>query len=173
MNVFTPESEHRRVRHFGRKIRHASPYLWFTAAQPAFEPDQCCPSQNSLFHFGWRPLMASCSSPNDFKGRCRSGLFSYAASVMGGNKRLKLLAAFLVIISITIEATSAELTPGQASADWMQGYGDRNKDCMEWTDTCVNCVRDQSSENFSCSNIGIACQPNEVTCVRRADEKAK
>jgi|SRR6516162_1097821 len=87
--------------------------------------------------------------------------------------RLKLLAAFLVIISITIEATSAELTPGQASADWMQGYGGRNKDCMEWTDTCVNCVRDQSSENFSCSNIGIACQPKEVTCVRRADEKAK
>ena len=93
---------------------------------------------------------------------------------MGGTKRFKLLAAFLVIISITIEATSAELTPGQASADWMQGYGDRNKDCMEWTDTCVNCVRDQSSENFSsCSNIGIACQPKEVTCVRRADEKAK
>ncbi len=117
--------------------------------------------------------MASCSSPNDLKAAAGAAFFSYAASVMGGNKRLKLQAAFLVIISITIEATSTELTPGQASADWMQRYGDRNKDCMEWTDTCVNCVRDQSSENFSCSNIGIACQPKEVTCVRRADEKAK
>ena len=161
MNVFTPESEHRRVRHFGRKIRHASPYLWFTAAQPAFEPDQCCPSQNSLFHFGWRPLMASCSSPNDFKGRCRSGLFSYAASVMGGNKRFKLLAAFLVIISITIEATSAELTPGQASADWMQRYGDRNKDCMEWTDTCVNVCAINQARTLAARILGSPASPKK------------
>src|SRR6516164_562086 len=38
---------------------------------------------------------------------------------------------------------------------------------------CVNCVRAQSGENFSCSNIVIACQPKEVTSVRRADEKAR
>ena len=55
----------------------------------------------------------------------------------------------------------------------MQEYGSRNKDCLEWTDTCVNCVRAQSGENFSCSNIGIACQPKDVKCVRRADEKTK
>jgi hypothetical protein len=86
---------------------------------------------------------------------------------------LKFLGASVAIILMTREATPAELTPGQASADWTQSYGERNKDCLEWTDTCVNCVRAQSGENFSCSNIGIACQPKEVTCVRRADEKAK
>jgi hypothetical protein len=63
-----------------------------------------------------------------------------------------------------LEAASAELTPGQAAPDWIQQYGSRNKDCLEWSDTCVNCVRAQSGENFSCSNIGIACQPKEVRC---------
>ena len=87
--------------------------------------------------------------------------------------RLKLVGAFLAIILMTLEAIPSDLTPGQTSADWVQGYGERNKDCLEWTDTCVNCVRVKSGENSSCSNIGIACQPKEVTCVRRADEKAK
>ena len=85
----------------------------------------------------------------------------------------KLLGASIAIILMAREAAPAELTPGQASADWTQSYGEHNKDCLEWTDSCVNCVRAQSGENFSCSNIGIACQPKEVTCVRRADEKAK
>jgi hypothetical protein len=85
----------------------------------------------------------------------------------------KILGAFISIILMVGEAASAEQTPGQASPDWTQNYGERNKDCLEWTDTCVNCVRAQSGENFSCSNIGIACQPTDITCVRRAEEKAK
>jgi hypothetical protein len=47
------------------------------------------------------------------------------------------------------------------------------KECLERTDTFVNCVRAQSSDNFNCSNIGIACQPKDVICVRRADDKTK
>jgi hypothetical protein len=39
--------------------------------------------------------------------------------------------------------------------------------------TFVNCVRAQSGDNFNCSNIGIACQPKDVICVRRADDKTK
>jgi hypothetical protein len=85
----------------------------------------------------------------------------------------KLLGTAVAIILMAREAAPAELTPGQASADWMQSYGQHNKDCLEWTDTCVNCVRAQSGENFSCSNIGIACQPKEVRCNRRADEKPR
>jgi len=81
-------------------------------------------------------------------------------------------ASFLIVLA-TLEAAPAELTPGQAAADWVQEYGSRNKDCLEWSDTCVNCVRAQSGENFNCSNIGIACQPKEVKCNRRADEKPK
>jgi hypothetical protein len=68
-----------------------------------------------------------------------------------------------VVFNRALEAAPAEQT-GQAAADWMQEYGSRNKDCLEWSDTCANCVRAQSGENFSCSNIGIACQPKDVKC---------
>ena len=85
----------------------------------------------------------------------------------------KLVGTAVAIILMAREAAPAELIPGQASTDWTQSYGQRNKDCLEWTDTCVNCVRAQSGENFSCSNIGIACQPKEVRCNRRADEKPR
>jgi hypothetical protein len=85
----------------------------------------------------------------------------------------KLLGASIALILMAGEAAPAEQTPGQGLPDWAQNYGEHNKDCLEWTDTCVNCVRAQSGETFSCSNIGIACQPKEVRCVRRAEEKVK
>jgi len=85
----------------------------------------------------------------------------------------KVLGASIALILMAREAAPAERTPGQAAADWMQNYGERNKDCLEWTDTCVNCVRAQSGDNFNCSNIGIACQPKDVMCVRRAADKTK
>jgi hypothetical protein len=50
----------------------------------------------------------------------------------------KILGTFIAIVLMVGEAASAEQTPGQASADWTQSYGQRNKDCLEWTDTCVN-----------------------------------
>ncbi len=73
----------------------------------------------------------------------------------------KLLGASIALILMAREAVPAT-----------QNYGARNKDCLEWTDTCVNCVRIQSGD-FSCSNIGIACQPKDVTCVKRVEEKVK
>ena len=36
--------------------------------------------------------------------------------------------------------------------------------CAVWTDRCVICQRDAGK--ISCSNIGIACQPQAVECVR-------
>jgi len=43
--------------------------------------------------------------------------------------------------------------------------------CVVWTDRCVSCQRDAGK--ISCSNIGIACQPQAVVCVRPepAEEK--
>ena len=81
--------------------------------------------------------------------------------------------SIVLIVLTVLEAAPAELTPGQAAADWVQEYGSRNKDCLEWSDTCVNCVRAQPGGNFNCSNVGIACQPKEVKCNRRVDEKTK
>jgi|SRR6516162_2190823 len=85
----------------------------------------------------------------------------------------RLLGASIALILMAGEAAPAEPTPGQGLPDWAQNYGERNKDCLEWTDTCVNCVRAQSGDNFNCSNIGIACQPKDVICARRADDKTK
>jgi outer membrane protein OmpA-like peptidoglycan-associated protein len=42
-----------------------------------------------------------------------------------------------------------------------------DEDCLSRTDGCVNCVRSKPGENFTCSNIGIACQPGSVQCVKR------
>jgi hypothetical protein len=36
--------------------------------------------------------------------------------------------------------------------------------CAIWTDRCVTCQR--AFGRISCSNIGIACQPQAVECVR-------
>jgi hypothetical protein len=43
--------------------------------------------------------------------------------------------------------------------------------CAVWTDRCVTCQRDAGK--IVCSNIGIACQPQKVECLRvePAEEK--
>jgi hypothetical protein len=45
--------------------------------------------------------------------------------------------------------------------------------CAEWTDRCVTCQRDAGK--ITCSNIGVACQPQAVECVRAepAEEKKR
>jgi hypothetical protein len=49
-------------------------------------------------------------------------------------------------------------------------YGRNNVSCMEWSDSCVTCKRHQTGGEYSCSNIGIACQPKNVQCLQRGDE---
>jgi hypothetical protein len=55
-----------------------------------------------------------------------------------------------------------------SALDELVHYARDHKDCMAWTDSCVNCSRTDPS-SYSCSNIGIACQPKEVVCVRLDD----
>jgi hypothetical protein len=43
--------------------------------------------------------------------------------------------------------------------------------CAEWTDRCVTCQRDAGQ--VICSNIGIACQPQAVVCLRPAPSEEK
>jgi hypothetical protein len=108
-------------------------------------------------------------TPMRAHSRCRLSL----AAASRGKWCCELAGALLLMVLMVVEAAPAELTSDQAATDWLQEYGGRNKDCLEWTDTCVNCVRSQPDENFSCSNIGIACQPKEVRCNKRVDEKTK
>jgi hypothetical protein len=59
--------------------------------------------------------------------------------------------------------------PGAEEAS-LHGYGDREKTCQEWSDGCRSCQRSDAGEPI-CPNIGIACQPKAITCVKRAEEK--
>jgi hypothetical protein len=43
--------------------------------------------------------------------------------------------------------------------------------CAVWTDRCVTCSR--TARGASCSNIGIACQPQQVECLQSEEEAKK
>lgn len=62
----------------------------------------------------------------------------------------------------------AAAAPAAAEPPSIQGFGVREPSCEEWTDACRACQRAADGAP-SCSNIGIACQPREVTCTRRRD----
>ena len=50
----------------------------------------------------------------------------------------------------------------------VHAYGDRDKTCREWNDGCRTCTRSDAGETV-CSNIGIACEPKPIVCVKRQD----
>jgi hypothetical protein len=56
----------------------------------------------------------------------------------------------------------------QAPAASLRAYGERNPDCLEWTDSCGVCRRLGPSEpkapEIACSTPGVACQPGDVMC---------
>jgi hypothetical protein len=71
---------------------------------------------------------------------------------------------------------SAGVVPDAPAASPVQPPNDpavqaQPRGCAEWTDRCVICQRDAGK--ITCSNIGIACQPQAVECVRAepAEEK--
>jgi hypothetical protein len=84
-------------------------------------------------------------------------------------------AVIVVVIALTSGA-SAQAPPSVPAPDpraeeaSLHGYGDSDKTCQEWTDSCRTCRRAEADEPV-CSNIGVACQPKAITCVRRAEEK--
>ena len=49
----------------------------------------------------------------------------------------------------------------------LHAYPETDKTCLEWTDTCRTCLR--VGDTGVCPNIGIACQPKAITCVRREE----
>ena len=88
----------------------------------------------------------------------------------------------LIIISVALSlSVSAGLAqtpepnstpPAPAAEPSIHGYGDRDKTCVAWTDTCRSCERG-ADDTIICSIIGIACQPAEITCSSRRSEPAK
>jgi hypothetical protein len=68
------------------------------------------------------------------------------------------------------DAIAAELPIPSLADVSIQGYGDKNQTCQEWTDGCRACTRPESGV-ATCSNLGIACQPKAISCTKRAEEK--
>ena len=58
-------------------------------------------------------------------------------------------------------ANNAPLSPEAVS---LQGFGAQNAACLEWSDGCAVCLRDDKGAR--CSTPGIACQPVAIACRR-------
>jgi hypothetical protein len=88
--------------------------------------------------------------------------------------RLVAIAAFALMLAVTAAVRGAETLPSadivpDAPATAPVPPNDpavqaHLPGCAVWTDRCVTCQRDGGK--VTCSNIGIACQPEAVVCVR-------
>jgi invasion protein IalB len=80
--------------------------------------------------------------------------------------------AVAIALAALLSTAAAQQPPKDAAAEdaSIHGYGDTDKTCQEWTDSCRICTRSETDEPV-CSNIAIACQPKAIACVRRAEEK--
>jgi hypothetical protein len=85
------------------------------------------------------------------------------------------MSAVLVFSIATARAQTSAPAPAPAPAPAapaadasIHAYGDRDKTCLAWTDQCRSCTRGDG-DAIVCSNIGIACQPAEITCSRRSE----
>jgi hypothetical protein len=84
-------------------------------------------------------------------------------------KRSLLIFAAIMTLAGTALAQQAA-PPPQPNDVPLHRYADADKTCLEWSDSCRTCKR--VGNTSACSNIGIACQPQPITCVRR-EEPAK
>jgi hypothetical protein len=85
-------------------------------------------------------------------------------------RSVALILALLGTLAASARAQDAQkpaaLPPEQAS---MYGYGDSNKTCAAWTDVCMTCRRAENGDPV-CPNVGIACQPQPIRCIRQVGE---
>ena len=75
--------------------------------------------------------------------------------------------AALLLVGASAQQRPTPLDPNSEEAS-MLGYGDREKTCAEWTDACMTCSRAENGDPM-CPNIGIACQPKAISCVKRSE----
>lgn len=87
---------------------------------------------------------------------------------------MKRAAAIVLLIAAFALGASAQAptptTPAPSEAASLHGFGESEKTCQEWTDSCRTCTRSVSGDAV-CSNIGIVCQPKPILCAKRAEEK--
>jgi len=75
--------------------------------------------------------------------------------------------AALLVAAVLLFTTTASAQQSAEDAS-VYGYGDIEKTCREWTDICRTCTRSDTGA-VVCPNIGIACQPQAIACVKRIE----
>jgi hypothetical protein len=82
-----------------------------------------------------------------------------------------LISAYLAGTIVVAEQTAPPAPPAGEPPS-IQGYGDVDTNCQQWSDACRACGRGNDGAPV-CSNIGIACQPKAVQCTARKEVPAK
>ena len=80
--------------------------------------------------------------------------------------RLTLTMTIVLAGAHAVVAAELAIPPRIAPEDVSVQTGPPN--CARWTDECVNCTRGAKGEAPVCSNIGFACQPKAIRCLRAA-----
>ena len=86
----------------------------------------------------------------------------------GLNATIALAVAALALSASAQAPPRSTAAPAEEAS--LHSFGDRDKTCQEWTDSCRTCTRPDSGDALF-SNIGIACQPKPILCVKRGEEK--
>jgi hypothetical protein len=101
-----------------------------------------------------------------------------------GRRFPRTVAAIAFAIGLAVAVTSA---PAQDSArdpaqpppvqtapePSIYNYGTIDRTCLNWSDGCRTCSADTALAAAVCSNVGVACQPREVTCMTRRPDAEK
>jgi hypothetical protein len=142
------------------------------------------PSEDSLFHAkhlivaarGWQNRAKHCQAVINsatvwrISSRCaqsagfRHRSIEHQTSVRVAFAGILLTSQSLMLLASAqdgFRATQDNLTAANHAEVHLHNYGEFDKACVVWTDGCRNCSRDAG-----CSNLGIACQPKEVTCLQ-------
>jgi hypothetical protein len=83
-------------------------------------------------------------------------------------KAIRLVGLLSAALWVGTAAMAQQPAPAPATAPTVQGFGDADKTCVAWTDSCRICLR-EADNPVVCSNIGIACQPAEIRCTARRE----
>ncbi len=76
----------------------------------------------------------------------------------------KYLIAFCSFVFFSAATEAADLPIPKSRAAPALGNG-LPMNCLEWTDGCRVCARQQDGST-ACSNVGIACVPQQARCTR-------
>lgn len=79
--------------------------------------------------------------------------------------------AVLVTATLLLAPAVAAQTPAPSTEEKpTQAYGETHPACLEWTDGCLVCAR-QEDGAAACSMVGAACLPAAVSCLRNLPER--